>query len=428
MSPNVLLEQLNCGLNASTAGPLNLKDREEFTRLKGLFKIIFAAHADCREERLITSARPKPLTGPPAARGKERKPLGKNRGAATPGTLETKVAPGTGAKAEDIVHKEFVIFCGTASRRLGTGIAQALEQTIGSCLIARFPDGEVNVRLGEPIRGREVYLVQSTSPPVDENLVELLALADACRRASASRITAVVPYYGYGRADKRNGQRAPVTGRMVATLLEAVGVDHILTVDLHAPQIEGFFQVPLDTLTAVPALCHGLQKDLQPGTVVVSPDEGRVKMAADFAGRLHAPMAVLHKERRSASLARVTHLVGEVQDRPCLIIDDMISTGGTILEATQALLNAGALPGFLVAATHGLFTQDALGRLNHASIQKIVVSDSVGGQHHWPNLKTVSLAPLLAAAIRRFQAGQSIGDLFDHVIHGGFEETLSLAL
>lgn len=325
------------------------------------------------------------------------------------------------------MQKEFVIFPGTASRRLAYGVAQLLEQSVGAAVIERFPDREVNIHLGEPVRGREVYIIQSTSPPVDEHLMELLALVDACRRASASRITAIVPYYGYGRADKRAGQRAPVTGRMVATLMEAVRVDHLLTVDLHATQIEGFFQIPVDTVTAVPALCHAVQKDLQPGTVVVSPDEGRVRMAADFARRLHAPMAVLHKERRNGSSVRVTHLIGDVQGRPCLIIDDMISTGRTILEASHALLNAGALPGFLVAATHGLFIQDAMDRLSHASIPKIVVSDSVGGEHHWPGLKVVSLAPLLAAAIRRFQAGQSISDLFEHVIHSGFEETLSLA-
>jgi ribose-phosphate pyrophosphokinase len=317
-----------------------------------------------------------------------------------------------------------LIFCGSASQWLGNRVSQRLELTPGACTVERFPDGEINVRIDQPVRGHEVFIIQSTCPPVDQNIIELLALADACRRSSAASITAVVPYFGYGRADKRNGQRAPVTGRMIATFIETIGIQHLLTVDLHAAQLEGFFQIPVDGITAVPSLAHALQSSLEEGTVVVSPDEGRVKMAADFARRLKAPLVVLHKERRSGTKTRVTNVIGTVRDRPCLIIDDMISTGGTIADAVDALLNAGARSGMLVAATHPVFCGDVRARLHHPAIRKIFVTDSIPFHSGaWPELKVISLAPLLAAAISRFRAGESIGDLFEQVIHGGlFEE------
>ena len=320
----------------------------------------------------------------------------------------------------DQMHEDFIIFSGTASSRLGGHVARLLDRHPGACVIQRFPDGEVNVQLEETVRGREVYLVQSTCPPVDEHLIELLAIADACRRASASRITAVVPYFGYARADKRNGRRAPVTGRMVASLMESVGIQHLLTVDLHAAQTEGFFQIPVDCVTAVPALCQAVQKSLEEGTVVVSPDEGRVKMATMYARRLALPLVVLHKERRNGGSTRITHVVGEVRDRPCLITDDMISTGGTILDAIDALLKGGARPGITVAATHGLFVGEARDYLSHPAIREIVITDSVPfTQPDWEQVKVISLAPLLAAAIGRFRTDDSIGDLYDHVIHEG---------
>ena len=324
------------------------------------------------------------------------------------------------------MQSEFILFCGTASRELGGRIARLLEQKPGACVIDRFPDGEVNIHLEEPVRARDVYLVQSTCPPVDQNLVELLALADACRRAGAARVTAVVPYFGYGRGDKRNGRRAPIMGSMIANLMEAVGVGHLLAVDLHAPQIEGFFSIPVDSVTAMPALCNAVQDDLLERTVVVSPDEGRVKSATEVALRLHAPLAVLHKERRTGGACRITHVVGDVRDRPCLIVDDMISTGGTIIEAAEALLNAGAQPNLQVVATHPVFAGDAQERLKQPAIKRIVVADSIPLKKEVsPIVKVVSLAPLMAAAIRRFRAGESLADLYQQVIHSGLEDVVS---
>jgi ribose-phosphate pyrophosphokinase len=240
----------------------------------------------------------------------------------------------------------------------------------------------------------------------------LLAIVDACRRAAAARITAVVPYFGYARMDKRHDQREPITASMVATLLQAVGVDQVITVDLHAPQIEGFFQIPVDSLSAVPVLATALRDRLPPNAVVVSPDAGRVRMASEYAHALSLPVVVLHKQRESGTATRITHLVGEVRDRPCLIIDDMISTGGTLAEGVARLLEAGARPEITVAATHGLLLEGARDRLDYPSIRAVFVTDSIACPITcWPQLHVVSIAPLLAHAIGRFVADGPIADL-----------------
>jgi ribose-phosphate pyrophosphokinase len=221
-----------------------------------------------------------------------------------------------------------------------------------------------------------------------------------------------VPYFGYARMDKRYRQREPITASMVATMLQAVGVDQVITVDLHAPQIEGFFQIPVDSLSAVPALAAALRDHLSPNTVVVSPDAGRVRMASEYAHVLGLPVAVLHKQRESGTSTRITHLVGEVVDRPCLIIDDMVSTGGTIAEGVSTLLEAGARPDITIAATHGLLLEGVRDRLEHPSIRAVFVTDSVAVPiTRWPQLHVVSIAPLLAQAIRRFLAGGASDEL-----------------
>ncbi len=271
------------------------------------------------------------------------------------------------------------------------------------------------MQINEPVRGREVFLVQPTAPPVNDNLVELLAFADACRRAAAARITAVVPYFGYARGDKRHGRRQSITASLVARLIQAAGVDHIVTLDLHAEQIEGFFQIPVDNLTAVPTLCQALRGRLPEGVVIVSPDVGRVGMATEFADRLGSTVAVLHKRRTSGTETVITHVVGDVRGRPCLIIDDMISTGGTIARAVEALLASGARPEIVVAASHGLFVGEARARLSHEAIQEVFVTDSVSADRTWPRLRVVPIAPVIAEAIRRLHVGGSLGDLFHDV-------------
>ncbi|MGV3723590.1 MAG: ribose-phosphate diphosphokinase [Actinomycetota bacterium] len=307
----------------------------------------------------------------------------------------------------------FTLFPGSASQELAEAVAARLGESLGVCRTERFPDGETHVELLEPVRRKEVFLVQSTGPPVNERLIELLAWVDACRRAAAGPITAVVPYFGYSRSDKRHGRREPIGASMAATCLQALGIAHLVAVDLHATQIEGFFQVPVDNLTAVPTLCTALEGRLPEGSLVVAPDEGAVKLATRYAHRLRTRVAVVHKERESGTETHVTHVVGDVRDRPCLIVDDLISTGGTIRQCVEALLQAGARPEMLVVATHGLFTGAAREKLTHPAIQEISVTDSVASTAaDWDTLRVVSLAPLLAAAIQRFAGNGSISDLF----------------
>ncbi len=308
---------------------------------------------------------------------------------------------------------DFTILSGTANPTLAEAISRQLNVTVGACAVDRFPDGEVAVQILEPVRRKEVFLVQPISPPVNEHLVELLALADACRRAAAAHLTAVIPYFGYARADKRHGHREPITGRVVADLLEAVGIGHVVTVDLHAPQIEGFFHVPVDSLTAVPTLCRALVDRLPPDLVVVSPDAGRIQMATHYAQYFGAPVILLHKRRESGSETEVTRVVGDVAGRPCLIVDDMISTGGTIAGAISALLKEGARPEIFVAATHGLLLAGTRDKLAHAGVREVFVSDTVPvSPTDWPQLQVVSIAPLIAGALKRFLADSSIVDLF----------------
>ena|SRR2546421_8906688 len=307
---------------------------------------------------------------------------------------------------------DLTIFAGTANPDLARSIARELGVRLGACRVERFPDGETLVTLDEPVRGREVFVVQPTAPPVNDHLVELLAFADACRRASAAHTTAIVPYFGYARSDKRDRQRVPVAASMVADLLQAVGINHVVTVDVHTPQLEGFFHVPVDSLTAVPVLVEAVRSLLPAGAVVVSPDAGRVRMATEFAQRLKTSVVVLHKQRESGTQTKVMQLVGDVRERVCLIIDDMISTGGTMAKSIEALLKAGARPEIIIAATHGLLLEGGREHLSHESVHAVFVTDTVPVRHaDWPQLRVVSVAPLIAAAIRQFMIDGSLSGL-----------------
>lgn len=309
--------------------------------------------------------------------------------------------------------QEFVIFAGTANPALTVAIAADLGVVPGACTIERFPDGETSIRLQESVRRKEVFLVQPLSPPANEHLVELLAMADACRRAAAARITAVVPYLGYARSDKRHGRREPIMGRMVADVLEAVGIHHVVTMDLHTSQIEGFFHIPVDTLTAVPRLATYLSENLPPGVVVVAPDAGALRMASEYAHRLNGTVAVLHKRRESGTGTQVTHLVGDVAGKTCLIVDDMISTGGTLASAIQALLKAGARPELTIAATHGLLVAGARQKISQEAVTNVVITDTVAGApKDWLRLQVVSIASLIAEALKRLVQHRSLGDLY----------------
>lgn len=297
---------------------------------------------------------------------------------------------------------DFVIFAGTANRALADGVARELGVGLGACTVERFPDGEVSVRLDESVRGREVFVVQPISPPVNDHLLELLSFADACRRASAARFVAVAPYLGYSRADKRQGGRTAVAASMVAEMFEAVGVGHVVTVDVHSPQVEGFFRIPFDNLSAVRLLADAVRGRLPDDVVVVSPDAGRVKAATEFAAALGADVAVLQKRRMSGTETEVTNIVGDVRGRACLIMDDMISTGGTIAKSAEALEGAGARPHFVVAATHGLLVGEARRNLARESIKEVLVTDTVpAGPGGCDRLSVVSAAPLVGRAVRK---------------------------
>ncbi|HYL97547.1 MAG TPA: ribose-phosphate pyrophosphokinase [Blastocatellia bacterium] len=309
--------------------------------------------------------------------------------------------------------KNLALFAGSSVPELAASVASQLGIRLSDCAIQRFPDGETWVAINEPVRGRDVFIIQSTSPPVNDTLIELLAFADASRRASAASVTAIVPYFGYSRQDKRHGRREPVTARMVADLIQSVGVGHLVTVDLHTPQIEGFFHIPVDDLTAVPTLCKTVEGRLPKDVVVVSPDAGRVKMASRYAEKLGARVAVLHKRRESPSAAKVTQVVGDVKNRACLIIDDMISTGGTLSAAVDALLESGARGEIYIAATHGVFAEGARQALDREALRSLIVTNTIPvSAASWPALEIVSLANLLADAIRRFVSGGSVSDLY----------------
>jgi ribose-phosphate pyrophosphokinase len=305
-----------------------------------------------------------------------------------------------------------MLLSGSAHRKLAEAVAAELKMPLTPAEVARFPDGEVCIRLGANLRRRDVYLLQPTRPPVNENLVELLALVDACHRAAARGITAVIPYFGYARQDKPQA-REPIAARMTADLLTRVGVDQVLALDLHSPQVRGFFDCPVDHVSALGVLVSALREDAIFDPVVVSPDAGFVKQAGRFAAALGAPLAVAHKQRHATGEVETVTLVGEVRERRPVIVDDMITTGSTIRHCLEAVLGAGARPEVTVAATHGLFVGGAASLLAHAAIRRILVTDSLPPSPGVGSLavRVVSAAPLLAEAIRRCHGGESVREL-----------------
>jgi ribose-phosphate pyrophosphokinase len=304
------------------------------------------------------------------------------------------------------------LFTGSANLPLAHAVAQCLGTTLGACELQRFPDGELHVALQQSVRGDDVYLIQPTSPPVEAHLLELLFLADACRRSGAARLTAVLPYFGYARQDRRANGREALGGRVIADLLATSGLNRFVAVDLHTAAIEGFFAVPLEHLSAVPALAEAVRSDVNEKTVVVAPDLGAVKRAARYASLLERPVAIVHKIRVSGGAVTVTGITGDVRGCAPVIVDDMISTGGTIEAAVKALLAAGCLPDVTVVACHALLVGPAASRLQSLPLHRLVVSDSVVVPSGFPiPTQTVSLAPILADAILRLHREESLGDL-----------------
>ncbi len=310
---------------------------------------------------------------------------------------------------------DLTLLAGSANPPLAQAVALALGQQLGAMVVHRFPDGELHIEIGESVRDHDVYLIQPTSPPVGEHLLELMLVVDACRRAGASRVTAVIPYFGYARQDRRATGREPVSARLVADLLQTCGLDRLVTVDLHTSSIEGFFAIPLEHLSAVSLLTETVRSVVDSSSVVVSPDLGAVKLAERYAARLGLPVAIVNKTRLSGEEVRAERVIGDVRDRAPLVIDDMISTGGTIEAAGQALLAAGARPEITVVTTHALLVGPAVERLSALPLRRLIATDSVVLQVEptFP-IEVAGLGPLLAEAIDRLSQGLSLGNLVAH--------------
>ncbi|HEY2663519.1 MAG TPA: ribose-phosphate pyrophosphokinase [Candidatus Binataceae bacterium] len=309
------------------------------------------------------------------------------------------------------------IFTGNSNPALAREVCENLKVRLGQAEVGRFPDGEVMVEIRENVRGGDCFVIQSTCTPPNENLMELMLLTDALRRASAKRITAVIPYFGYARQDRKVAPRVPISAKLVADLITSAGSSRVLTIDLHAGQIQGFFNIPVDNLFAMPVLIQYLRKRLDGQKVtVVSPDAGGVERARAFAGRLNASLAIIDKRRRRASEVAEMQLVGEVRDSIAVLIDDMIDTAGTISAAAKVVADAGAAQ-VLACATHPILSDPACERLNASKIEELVTTNTVPlkakAQAELGKLKVLSVAGLLAEAIRRIHNEESVSSLFN---------------
>ena len=306
-----------------------------------------------------------------------------------------------------------ILFSGNANRALSQEIADHLGVPLGEADVSRFADGEILVQIFENVRGADVFVIQPTCRPVNENLMELLVIIDALKRASAWRITAVMPYYGYGRQDRKVQPRVPITAKLVADLLTAAGVHRVVTMDLHAGQIQGFFTTPVDHLYAAPVLLQYFQERMLGEAVVVSPDAGGVERARAFAKRLDTSLAFIDKRRTGPNEARVMHIVGEVEGRDVIIVDDMIDTGGTLTQAVPALLEKGAKRIF-ASCTHPVLSGAAVERIEGSALEEVVVTNTIPLSEgmHSKKLSVLSVAPLLGEAISRIHKDESVSRLF----------------
>jgi len=308
------------------------------------------------------------------------------------------------------------VFTGNSNPALAQKICDGLGVPLGNAGVKTFSDGEVMVEVRENVRGRDVYLVQSTCAPTNNNLMELLVMMDAMKRASTATITAVIPYYGYARQDRKAAPRTPISAKLVADLLTTAGADRVVTIDLHAGQIQGFFNIPVDNLYAAPVILAYLKERFSGQNVVmVSPDAGGTERARAFAKRLECPMAVIDKRRTGPNVAEVMHLIGDVKDKTAIILDDMIDTAGTLTQAAGALKQNGAAA-IYACATHGVLSGPAIDRINGSVIEEVVLTDSIPlGEKsaRTSKVKVLSVAPLLAEAIRRIHEDESVSSLFD---------------
>ena len=308
-----------------------------------------------------------------------------------------------------------VLFTGNANPALAQEMAKSLGVELGKATVGRFSDGEVTVEVHQNVRARDVFVVQSTCAPTNENLMELLIMVDALKRASARRITAVIPYYGYARQDRRpRSMRVPISAKVVANLLETVGVERVLTMDLHADQIQGFFDIPVDNIYASPVLLSDLKSKAYPDLVVVSPDVGGVVRARALAKQLGSELAIIDKRRPKANVSEVMHVIGEIEGRSCVIMDDMIDTAGTLVKAAEVLKERGAKRVFAYC-THPILSGPAVDRIANSQLDEVVITNTIplsDTAKACKKIRQLSVAFLFAETIRRISDGESVTSLF----------------
>jgi ribose-phosphate pyrophosphokinase len=310
--------------------------------------------------------------------------------------------------------KALTIFTGNANRDLAEQICKCVEVRPGAAEVTTFSDGEIFVEIGENVRGVNCFVVQSTSTPVNQNIMELLVTIDALKRASAGSIVAIIPYFGYARQDRKVKPRTPITAKLVADLITAAGADRVLTVDLHAGQIQGFFNIPVDHLFAMPVMIDYLKQHHGKDSVLVSPDAGGVERARAYSKRLGATLAIIDKRREKANVSEVMNIIGEVKGKDAILVDDMIDTAGTLTNAAKALMDAGART-VSACATHAVFSGPAIKRIEESPLSEVIVTDTIALRDDGKackKIKQLSVARLLGEAIKRIHHGDSISSLF----------------
>ena len=317
---------------------------------------------------------------------------------------------------EEMAYESLMVFAGNASVGLAENVVKHLGISLGRASVGKFSDGEIAVELLENVRGRDVFILQSTCAPTNDNLMELLTMADALKRASAGRITAAIPYFGYARQDRRpRSVRVPISAKLVANMLATAGIDRVLTVDLHADQIQGFFDIPVDNIYATPILIHDILQQRIENLTVVSPDIGGVVRARAVAKVLNTDLAIIDKRRPKANVAEVMNIIGDIQGRTCLIVDDMIDTANTLCKAASALKERGA-ERVLAYATHPVFSGEAVNRIASSDIDQVVITDTIAlsdAARNCDRIRQVTIAGLLAETMRRISNEESVSYLFN---------------
>jgi len=311
---------------------------------------------------------------------------------------------------------KMIVFSGNSNKDLASSICKNLKLKMGHGLISRFSDGEVRIKIEENVRGKDVFVIQPTCPPVNENIMEFLIMIDALKRASANRITAVMPYFGYARQDRKDQPRVPITAKLIANLITVAGANRVLALDLHAGQVQGFFDIPVDHIFAIDVFVDYFKKIGENNLAIVSPDVGGIKMARAYAKKFRAGLAIVDKRRNSPDATEVMHILGEVKGKNVIMVDDIIATGSSLVEAAGALKKAGAKKIF-AAVSHGILSANAVEKLENSDIDYLVITDSIplGEEKKSKKIKIVSVSKLFAEAIKRIHFEQSISVLFDSV-------------